>query len=43
MLERDGYRIAPVPVAHRGPAFGYVLFEDERPGVFDPRARPRSG
>jgi len=39
-LERDGYRIAPVPVAHRGPAFGYVLFEDERPGEFDPaRAR----
>ncbi len=39
-LERDGYRIAAVPVAHRGPAFGYVLFEDERPGEFDPaRAR----
>ncbi len=38
VLERDGYRIAPVPVSHRGPAFGYVLFEDERPGVFDPRA-----
>src|ERR1700735_3719232 len=39
-LERDGYRIAAVPVAHRGAAFGYVLFEDERPGEFDPaRAR----
>jgi ribonuclease Z len=39
-LERDGYRIAPVPVAHRGPAFGYVLYEEERPGEFDPaRAR----
>jgi ribonuclease Z len=39
-LERDGYRIAAVPVAHRGPAFGYVLFEHERPGEFDPaRAR----
>jgi ribonuclease Z len=35
VLERDGYRIAPVVVAHRGPALGYVLFEDERPGVFD--------
>jgi ribonuclease Z len=35
VLERDGYRIAPVPVAHRGPALGYVLFEEERPGVFD--------
>ncbi len=38
VLERDGYRIAPVEVAHRGQAFGYVLFEDERPGVFDPEA-----
>jgi ribonuclease Z len=36
VLEREGYRIAPVPVAHRGQAFGYVLFEDERPGEFDP-------
>jgi ribonuclease Z len=36
MLERDGYKIAPVPVEHRGQAFGYVLFEDERPGEFDP-------
>jgi ribonuclease Z len=35
-LERDGYRIAPVAVSHRGPALGYVLFEDQRPGVFDP-------
>src|SRR5579875_2583623 len=38
VLERDGYRIAPVAVSHRGPAYGYVLFEDERPGEFDPRA-----
>lgn len=37
-LERDGYRIAAVPVAHRVQAYGYVLFEDERPGVFDPAA-----
>jgi ribonuclease Z len=36
VLERDGYKIAPVPVAHRGRAFGYVVFEDERPGEFDP-------
>src|ERR1700729_2772770 len=40
---RDGYRIAPVPVSHRGPALGYVLFEDERPGVFDPAAALRLG
>ena len=43
VLDRDGYRIAPVPVAHRGPAFGYVVFEDERPGEFDPEAAVRLG
>jgi len=43
VLVRDGYRIAPVPVAHRSPAFGYALFEDERPGVFDPKAAVRLG
>jgi ribonuclease Z len=42
-LERDGYRIAAVPVAHRGPAFAYVLFEDERPGVFDPAMARKLG
>ncbi len=43
VLVRDGYRIAPVPVSHRGPALGYVLFEDERPGVFDPETAVRLG
>jgi ribonuclease Z len=43
VLERDGYRIAPVPVQHRAPAFGYVLYEDERPGMFDPDAARRLG
>jgi ribonuclease Z len=43
VLRRDGYRIAPVDVSHRGPAFGYVLFEDERPGVFDHQAALRLG
>ncbi len=43
VLERNGYRIAPVPVQHRGPAFGYVLYEDERPGMFDPDAARRLG
>jgi ribonuclease Z len=43
VLERDGYRIAPVPVAHRVNAYGYVLSEDERPGVFDPAAAARLG
>ena len=43
VLERDGYKIAPVPVAHRVPAFGYALFEDQRPGAFDPKAAVRGG
>jgi ribonuclease Z len=42
-LSRDGYTIAAVAVEHRGPAFGYVLFEDERPGEFDPEAAVRLG
>jgi ribonuclease Z len=42
-LERDGYRIVPVRVAHRGPAYGYVILEDERPGEFDPREAERLG
>ena len=43
VLARDGYNLASFPVAHRGPALGYVLFEDERPGVFDPGAATRLG
>jgi ribonuclease Z len=43
VLARDGYRIAPIPVRHRGPAFGYALFEDERPGAFDPEVAVRLG
>lgn len=35
-LERDGYALAPVLGDHRGTSFGYVLFEPERPGAFDP-------
>lgn len=38
VLERNGYKIAPVPVLHRTRAFGYVLYEDPRPGQFDPAA-----
>jgi ribonuclease Z len=34
-VERDGYRIAAVPVRHRGTAYGYALVEDDRPGRFD--------
>jgi ribonuclease Z len=43
VLERDGYRIAAVAVRHRGPAFGYVVFEEQRPGTFDPRRATELG
>lgn len=43
VLERSGYRIAPVEVAHRVPALGYVLYEDGRPGVFDTEAATKLG
>ncbi len=43
VLERQGYKIAPVPVSHRLAAFGYVLYEDERPGAFDPETAVRLG
>jgi ribonuclease Z len=35
-IERDGYRIAAVPVNHGDrPAYGYVMLEQDRPGEFD--------
>ncbi|HVE69271.1 MAG TPA: ribonuclease Z [Solirubrobacteraceae bacterium] len=34
-VARDGYAIGSFAVEHRVPAFGYALFEDERPGRFD--------
>jgi ribonuclease Z len=43
VLERAGYRIASVEVAHRAQAFGYVLYEDQRPGAFDPEEAVRLG
>jgi ribonuclease Z len=43
ILERSDYRISPVKVAHRGLAFAYVLYEDERPGQFDPDAATELG
>ncbi len=42
-LERDGYEVSSVPVAHRGSAYAYVLAELGRPGVFDPDAARRAG
>ncbi|MEA2365819.1 MAG: ribonuclease [Thermoleophilaceae bacterium] len=35
-LDREGYRIAAFEVDHGGPALGYALVEDPRPGQFDP-------
>src|SRR5437763_8496666 len=44
VLEREGYKIVPVPVAHRvSNAFAYVLYEDPRPGEFDPEAATALG
>ena len=44
VLERDGYKIAPVAVAHRvSNALGYVLYEDPRPGEFDPETATALG
>ena len=44
LLERDGYKIAPVPVAHRvSNALGYVIYEDTRPGEFDPETATALG
>ena len=42
-VPRDGYRIAPVAASHRGPALAYVVYEDERPGEFDPALAERLG
>jgi ribonuclease Z len=39
-LDRDGYAMEAFSVAHRVPAFGYALIEDDRPGRFD-EARAR--
>jgi ribonuclease Z len=40
----DGYRIATIPVRHRGGgAFGYALVEDARPGQFDPTVAAQLG
>ena len=34
-VEHDGFVIEAIPVRHRTDAFGYALFEDDRPGRFD--------
>jgi ribonuclease Z len=43
-IERDGYRVAAIPVHHRGAsALGYALVEDARPGHLDPELAQRLG
>jgi ribonuclease Z len=43
VLRRDGYALAAFRVAHRVPALGYALVEDERPGRLDPELAERLG
>jgi ribonuclease Z len=43
VIERDGYEIETVAVKHRGSAYGYVVEEYDRPGVFDPEAARARG
>ncbi|MDP9399706.1 MAG: ribonuclease Z [Actinomycetota bacterium] len=42
-VRREGYEIVAFAVRHRGPAVGYALVEDERPGRFDPEHATRLG
>ena len=42
-VDRDGYSIAPIPVRHGGPAYGYALVERHRPGRFDPERAAQLG
>jgi ribonuclease Z len=39
----EDYRVAPFPVRHRGPAYGYALVEETRPGHFDPDTATKLG
>jgi ribonuclease Z len=43
-VERDGYRVAAIPVRHgNAAAFGYALVEDARPGHLDPQLAEQLG
>jgi ribonuclease Z len=42
-VRRDGFDVIPFGVRHRGPALGYALVEDSRPGRFDPELAARLG
>ncbi|MCB0865320.1 MAG: ribonuclease Z [Solirubrobacterales bacterium] len=43
LVERDGYVIEPFDADHRIVANGYALYEDARPGRFDPEAAQALG
>jgi len=43
VVRREGYLVAPVRVAHRVPAYGYVLAEDPRPGRLDAELAAKLG
>jgi ribonuclease Z len=44
VVERDGYRVAAIPVEHGGgSAIGYAIVEDARPGELDPVLAERLG
>ena len=42
-VRRDGYSVAAFAVEHRVTAYGYALWEDERPGRFDAELAERLG
>jgi ribonuclease Z len=42
-VRRDGYEVGCFPVEHRGSAFGYALWEPERPGRLDAELAERLG
>jgi len=39
----DGYAVTAIPVSHKRSAYGYVLFEDRRPGEFNPQLATELG
>jgi ribonuclease Z len=42
-VRRDGCTVTALEVRHRGPALGYAIVEDERPGRLDPELAQRLG
>jgi ribonuclease Z len=43
IVRRDGYRVAAFAVEHRVAAYGYALWEDQRPGRFDAELAEKLG